>query len=156
MDGTNQRKFPTINSVLRKDGRKYLSFVCRMSSFIGCVLRYKDILSLYPPFLFCLFSCLLLFIFVSWFRIRFRIQFRIRFRFWQSYFIKLFGGGLLCKFIRTFLIKFLWNQISFWICHWYCISAFCWQYMKNWNKYEQQSEIFFITKPIIEKHCNGK
>ena len=26
----------------------------------------------------------------------------VLFRFWQSYFIKLFGGGLQCKFIQTF------------------------------------------------------
>ena len=54
VDGTNQRKFPTINSVLRKDGRKYLSFVYRMSSFIGCVLQYKDLLSLLFTLLFYL------------------------------------------------------------------------------------------------------
>ena len=33
----------------------------------------------------------------------FESSFQIRFRFWQSYFIKLFGGGLQCKFIQNFL-----------------------------------------------------
>ena len=36
-----------------------------------------------------------------------RISVWIFVRFWQSYFIKLFGGGLQCEFIRTFLFRFI-------------------------------------------------
>ena len=39
-----------------------------------------------------------------------RISVWIFVRFWQSYFIKLFGGGLQCEFIRTFIYE---NPIHF-------------------------------------------
>ena len=62
---------------------------CRIQCRIRCQIR-------------CRIRCRIRFQFRFW--IRYRIWFRIQFLFWQSYLIKLFGGGLQCEFFWTFFL----------------------------------------------------